>query len=232
MKQLSLCYTTYNRLDTLINSFRHIHDHPIIGEICIRDDASDWSTYYAIQDACDSFPKVRLERNSTNVDCYMNKSKVIGMASFDWCILFDSDNLMNEDYLNKIASMEWDKKTILAPCFARPHFDYRAYSGLIVDKSNVAGYFDQPMFQTALNTCNFFVNKQEYCWVWDGSINPVTSDSIYFAYCWLAFGNKIHIVEGLQYDHPISEDSHYKLNVSRTPEGFHRQIEDKIRSLR
>jgi glycosyltransferase involved in cell wall biosynthesis len=231
-KKISLCYTTYNRVVPILESVSKIHDHPAVDEIIICDDASSEEIYSELSAVMSAYPKVRLFKNKENLDCYRNKFQSVSLASNEFVCLWDSDNVFGYDYLDKIISIEWDEKTILAPSFAKPHFDYRAYANHVVDKENVAALFDMPMFQTALNTCNFFVNRDGYLKAWNGAVDPVTSDSIYFCYSWLAAGNRIHIVDGLEYDHPISDDSHYKSNVHRTPDGFHAKVENLLRNLR
>jgi hypothetical protein len=67
--------------------------------------------------------------------------------------------------------------------------------------------------------------------VWDGSVDPVTADSIYFNYCWLAAGNKILITPKLQYLHRVHDQSHYVNNVNRT-NGFDVMVEQKLKELR
>jgi glycosyltransferase involved in cell wall biosynthesis len=230
-RQLSLCYTNYNRLELLVDSFKDIHDHPVIGEIVISDDCSDETIYERLKQACEFFPKVKLYRNEVNYDCYKNKRKSISLADNEFCILFDSDNKMNKDYLDRIKELPWMRTVIYAPSFARPTFDYRTFSGLTVNRRTVNEYFDRPMFSTMMNTHNFFVNRDEFLDTWDGSVDPVTADSIYFNYCWLNRGNAISVVDGLEYDHLVHEGSHYKQNNHRTGD-FYQIVEAKIRAIR
>ena len=83
-----------------------------------------------------------------------------------------------------------------------------------------------------LNAMNFFINRDEYLKVWDGSINPVTSDSIYFNYCWLNAGNKIYVTPNMQYEHTVHDGSHYQLNNKKTPQGFQQSVLDKLNALK
>jgi glycosyltransferase involved in cell wall biosynthesis len=232
MKKLSVVYTNYNRYDSIVESIHNIHDFPNIEEIIVNDDCSDLDIYNRLAEIMQHYPKVHLRRNNENMDCFRNKRQALSQASNEWCCLLDSDNQFSFDYFEAIIAEDWEKDTILAPSFAQPHFRYTEFSGMTFDRSNVASHYDRPMLGTAFNTCNFFVNKDEYLRVWDGSVDPVTSDSIYFIYLWLNAGNKVKIVDGMRYEHPISDDSHYKKNVSRTPNGFHEEVERKIRELR
>jgi hypothetical protein len=112
-----------------------------------------------------------------------------------------------------------------------PYFDYREFSGVHVNRSNVASYMDKKMFATALNTCNYFVNKEEYLKCFDPNVDPHSSDSIYMAYRWLNMGNTIHFVPNLTYSHLVHEDSHYKLNCSKDPD-FYVKIEENLKNMK
>jgi hypothetical protein len=122
---------------------------------------------------------------------------------------------------------------ILNPSFAKPHFDFRMHQCTLIDKSNVHEYYmHSGSFQTMLNAMNYFVNRDEYLRVWDGSIDPVTSDSLYQNYNWLKAGNSIYVVPGLEYEHRVHSGSHYQNNVRRTPQGFHESIVQKLKELK
>jgi len=104
----------------------------------------------------------------------------------------DSDNGIGKDYIDKIYEIpEWDIDTIYTPSFAMPKFDFRAYEGLTITKESVADYIDKPMFEVMLNAANYFVHPFMYLEVFDDTINPVTSDSIFQCYNWLNEGKKI-----------------------------------------
>ena len=79
---------------------------------------------------------------------------------------------------------------------------------------------------------NYFVNRDEYLRVWDGSIDPVTSDSLYQNYNWLNGGNSIYVVPNLTYEHRVHSGSHYQNNVRRTPQGFHDSIIEKLKNMK
>jgi hypothetical protein len=146
----------------------------------------------------------------------------ISLSTTDYCIILDSDNEIDTDYLDKIYEQEWDKDTVLAPDWAMPMFNYTEYANLFVTKDNLSEYIDKPMFETCLNCMNYFVNKHSYCEVWDAEIDPVTSDSLFQNYNWLMSGRTIHIVDGLRYNHLV--------NVQRTGD-FREKLIEKIREL-
>ncbi len=230
MNKISLCLTNYNRFELLMESFKYVLDDERISEIVISDDCSDLKIYNQVAEAVKDMPKVRLFRNINNKDCYQNKMVAVSLATNEWVLLGDSDNIFMQDYLNEIYKYEWHPQTLFAPSQANPEFDYSAYSGVTVTKENVSHFMDMPMFPTLLNTMNYFVNKHEYLRVWDGSIDPVTSDSIFQNYNWLKHGNKIFVVPNLHYFHLVHPQSHYQNNHKRTG-NLHAQIEQQLKSL-
>lgn len=231
-RKVSLCIPTYNRVEMTIESFSKVYFDDRIDEIVIVDDASEIEKYLALKEICDALPKIHLYRNLTNQDCYTNKMISLTYARNDWAILLDSDNEINKSYLDKIYSYKWQNDTVYTPDFAKPNFDFTAYSGLLISKENVAKHIGKPMLETMLNAANFFVNRHKYGEVWDRMTDPVTSDSIYMMSRWLVAGNKIQVVPGLQYEHRIHDGSHYRTNVHRTPHNFHETILNNLRALK
>lgn len=232
---ISLCLTTYNRTELLYESCRQLLNDDRVSEIVIVDDRSTEEIYNTIYWQFNAVPKVKLFRNEKNLDCYFNKREAISKATNEWVIIGDSDNIFTKQYIDRIETMYasgLNPKTVYQPSFAEPHFNFTAYESFLIDKANVHKYMGDPTFQTMLNAMNYFVNRDEYLKVWDGSVNPVTSDSIFQNYNWLKAGNSIYVVPGLQYAHKVHEGSHYQNNVRRTPRGFHEDIINKLRALR
>jgi glycosyltransferase involved in cell wall biosynthesis len=230
---ISLCLTTWNRTDLLYESFRQLVNDDRISEILIVDDASPEEVYHTIYWQTKAIDKVKLYRNETNQDCYKNKRIAVEKASNEWIIIGDSDNIFTPQYINSLFAMEaWATRTVYQPSFAKPHFDFTKYSGKFIDQTNVAHFMEDGTFQTCLNAMNYFVNRDEYLKVWDGSVDPVTSDSIFQNYNWLKAGNSIYVVPGLFYEHRVHNGSHYQNNRARTPRGFHDSIVQKIKDLR
>lgn len=233
MRKISIAIPTYNRYQQTIDSFAQVLRDDRVGEVVISDDASTDDSYERLFFRFYDNYKVVMSRNYKNRDCYFNKQQAMDLTAFEWTILLDSDNTITPDYLDAIYAIpEWDPKTIYQPVFASPHFDFRKWQGLTVTKENVAQYVDTDLM-TALNAMNFFINREEYLKVWDGSVNPGTSDSIYFSYCWLASGRSIYMTPGLSYDHYISpnNDGHYQTHSRKYVE-FHKSVMQKLRELR
>ena len=230
MRTLSICIPTWNRVEMTLNSFKEVYNDDRVEAIIIVDDASDEHIYAKLKEECDKLSKVKLYRNLTNRDCYANKYVSISLSPTDYCIILDSDNQIDTSYLDKIFEQEWAEDMILAPDWAKPTFNYTEYSDLIVSKDNLKEYIDKPMFETCLNCMNYFVNKDSYCDVWDATIDPVTSDSLFQNYNWLMSGKCIHIVHELRYNHLVHNQSHYINNVQRTGD-FREILIEKIRKL-
>ena len=232
-RKIGIAIPTYNRPDVTIEAFRNVVYDDRVSEITIVDDCSPEDFIWNLQSNAKNFNKVSVYVNPFNIDCFRNKKTSIFNSVSDWVILFDSDNILSPLYIDRLFAIEkWEPNTIYTPFFAEPHFDFRAYSGLTITKENVAEYIDKPMFETMLNACNYFVNRNEYLRVWDGSVDPVTSDSVYVCLRWLEAGNKIQVVDGLQYYHRVWTESHYQKNVNRTPVGFHQEVLNKLRQLK
>ncbi len=239
MNKISLCLTNYNRTDLLFESIAQVINDDRIDEIVISDDHSRDDLF---KDVCDKYqhrPKVKIFRNTENLDCYRNKRQAVKRATNDYVILFDSDNILTKEYIDRIYSSEigsmgriWHPTVLLAPCFAKPHFNFSELAGRVITKENVSSLLNVGSCSTMLNAMNYFVNREQFLSVWDGSVDPVTSDSLYQNYNWLKAGNSIYVVPGLEYAHRVHDGSHYKENVSRTPRGFHDSIIEKLKNMK
>lgn len=238
MRNISVCYTNYNRVELLLDSFENIYDVDEITEIVVSDDHSEKDNFELLEKYFEHFPKVKHFRNDINLDCYFNKHRAIKLASNDWCCLWDSDNTFGFDYINRLFQIQgWDENTAYLPSFAAPHFDYRRFEGLEITKENVANYINDPTCSTMLNTMNYFVNRNFYMKCWDGDFNPYNCDSIYMNYLWLKNGGKLYVVPGLTYQHRVDnhqgeESGHYNSNTHKTPIGLHESILQKLRELK
>lgn len=212
---ITLAITTYKRPELTYQSFKKVLKDKRISEILIIDDCSPMTDYILLQEMCQD-EKVVIFRNEKNIGCYHNKRKAIDRSENEWVIILDSDNVIDSSYLDSVAHFELQPDTIYAPEFARPHFDYRGFSDKTISKSNVSGMVDQPRFDCLINTCNYLVNRDEYLRVWKDHPEPWTADTLFMNYNWLESGNRIHVVEGMQYDHLVHGGSHYQEHVSKT----------------
>lgn len=235
---ISICLTNFNREQLLYESIEQIIDDERISEIIISDDCSDHSLYKRVVEHYKPWPKVKVSRTDTNIDCYRNKHRAVSLATNEWVLLIDSDNVFSKEFIDNIFQLlPWFEDTILQPSFARPHFNFTRFKDVLFTSDNISVFMTAPQFSTMLNAANHFFNRDTWLSVWDKDVDPVTSDSIYQNYRWLAAGNSIYVVSGLEYSHRVNEHgkeekSHYQKNHRRTKPGFHESIIKKLKELK
>ena len=228
---LTFAVTHYNRFGMLLEAVAVPLEHPRVAEVVILDDASTDGSWEKLRAHFAGHPKVRLCRNDRNEDCYAAKAAAVASARHDWVVLFDSDNIPTEEYLDRIPRKR-RLDTAYLPVFAMPEFDYREFAGLTVTRETVAKHLNRPMFLTALNTANHVVSRDAYLDVWDPGARPVTADSILMNARWLASGRSLCFVPGMMYHHRIHPGSHFVKNHTATLEKYKLDIEDQLRRMR
>ena len=229
MHKISLCIPTWNRFDFTIKCFEQVLNDERIQEIIISDDNSTDGSYERLEEYFKDTPKVILYQNKDRLKVHGNKMRSIQHSLAEWCILFDSDNIITTSYIDKLYSMEWDINTIYQPSFAMPHFDYRGLVGTY-DKENTKDNINRPLFECMLNTQNFFVNRKPYLEVWENQPDINGADSIFFNYLWLRSGKKIQVVESLEYEHVVHRGSFYE-SVAQDSIPKALEIVEKIKQL-
>lgn len=231
-QKIGIAIPTFNRPAWTMRAFEKIVGDERVSEICIVDDHSGPEEYQQLAHWVALLDKVKLFRNESNVDCYRNKKNAIELSTSEWCLLADSDNIFGVDYLDRLFECcPWEPDTIYAPTFAAPNFDYREFSGVTITKENVSSLSERPMLFTALNTANYLVHRETYLKCWDGSIDPITADSMFQNYNHLKSGGKIFFVPNLTYEHTVHPLSHYKQNAHRSGQ-IHMQVEHQLKALR
>lgn len=229
---ISVCFTNYNRTDLLYRAIAPFLEDERVREIVIVDDHSNENVFAEIKAKYSLTAKVQIFRNHVNLDCYRNKRQAVKHSTSEWVALLDSDNVFSKEFVDVIFSQkEWNNTWAYAPEFARPHFNFTELSGTAISKNNIRSVLPNGNCGTMLNAMNYFVNRDEYLRIWDKSIDPVTSDSLFHNYNWLKAGNTIYVTPGLRYEHLVHEGSHYKQNVRRTPTGLHDELLDKLTRL-
>ena len=229
---MTVAFTTYNRTDLLYQAVAPFIGDERVREIVIVDDCSNIGIAAEVKAKYQFTSKVNVYINEENLDCYRNKRQAVKRSTSDWVLLLDSDNVFSKEFIDILFSQKpWNNTWAYAPEFARPHFNFTALSGTAISKNNVASILPNGNCATMLNAMNYFVNRDEYLRVWDKSIDPVTSDSLFHNYNWIKGGNTIYVTPGLQYDHRVHDGSHYKHNVRRTPTGLHDELLDKLMKL-
>lgn len=225
MMKLSLCITTYNRPELTIKAFEKVYNDPRIDEIVIVDDCSVINNYDLLHKLCDSLEtrmgvlKIKIHRNAQNIGMSRNKARAIELAKNEWCILFDSDNVLDVDYLDALEAFtggflsDCGDEVIYCPDFAKPNFDYTQYSNInhptfgIFGKNEAAQYIKENAFNMLLNTCNYVVNKNYYLKSYQPNTRHIASDTIWHNYNHLKSGGKFYVVPRMQYEHLVHKDS-------------------------
>lgn len=220
--KLSLVITTFNRTDFVIEAFVQVLDNPAIDEIIVVDDFSDVDIYEKLLVLVNNLKneKVKLFRNDKNLGPLLNKYEAVKRCNNEWIIMLDSDNIINNDYVEKVLALNKDEDMLYCPEVLQGvkgkksiGWDYTIFRGLIVDKTNVVSHIDENLFETWLNTGNYFFYKKTYISNIENSVlEPMLSlsDSIYFSYLWLLNGNRMKIVPRLDYVHRVHNGSWYK----------------------
>lgn len=248
VEKVALCITHYNRVDMVMKSFEKVYGDPRISRIYISDDRSDTAAWHALtarigklnnSDVAKNQHIILVDRHAYNVGCYHNKAKALRMSvgwESEYAILLDSDNVIDTSYLDalfRVPEEYLDGKTILAPEFARPAFNYQRFAAAYFDKDSIKQHIPnmhRTQFDCLINCANYVVPVKEYLRVFDPDFNPWTCDTVYQLYNWLKAGNGMYVVPGMQYDHLIHDGSHYKEHNEKVP-GLFKEITNKIMQL-
>lgn len=245
VEKVALCITNYNRFELLFKSFEKVMTDKRISKIFISDDCSDREIMERVYEKA-LWLDGNIESNyiipaktPKNIGCYHNKAHALELADShgcDYAILLDSDNVIDTSYLDalfRVPEEYWDGKTILAPDFARPAFNYQRFAASYFDKDSIKQHIPnmhRTQFDCLINCANYVVPVKEYLRVFDPDFNPWTCDTVYQLYNWLKAGNGMYVVPGMQYDHLIHDGSHYKEHNEKVP-GLFKEITNKIMQL-
>ena len=220
----TIAITTYNRLDLVIDSFSSVLDNELIDEIVIVDDCSEDTLFNNLKNKLDELKsdKIKLYRNESNLKPLMNKLEAVKHSKNEWVILLDSDNKLNDNYIDTIKNIGKDKNTLYIP-EKLLHFngdvisDFSNYKDYEYSIDNIKLFLDKPEITTALNVGNFLVNRDTYINLFlreTIEYDLQTNDAFYFSYLWIKSNNRIKIVGGLNYFHRQHDNSWYLNNRS------------------
>lgn len=257
-RNISVVIPNFNRYEMVIESFEKVLNDDRVVSFTICDDGS---TDDCVEKLVDFFglklledngawmegpeaesvkfykadSKIMLVSHSKNVDCFRNKFRSVIMSPTNWCVVLDSDNIIDVDYIDALYAIpEWDTKTFYTPSFAKPHFNFTEYEGVTIDRKNISEYVLKPKVEVCLNAANYFVFKPLYIYYYPTSddFEAYTSDSIYICSQHIQNNGSIHIVPNMHYEHRIHDGSHYRNNNRRTPKGLHQDIIDKLKNMK
>lgn len=208
-RKISLVIPVFNRFELLLESFDKVKDDPRISEICIYSDGSNEEYSSKLFTYFENFSKVELYLNPDNKGVHKAKKYAVEMSSNEWVILFDSDNLIDVDYLDIIYKYEWQEFIAYQPEFLKPHFDFRKFSGALINKYNIQEYLKVPdnKIDTFGNAQNFFINKKSYLESWKEGENVNGNDSLWFFYNWIKDGKSLYLTPNLSYFHRIHDNT-------------------------
>lgn len=238
--KISLVVPTYDRMDFVIEAFKQVLDNSVIDEIIVVDDYSTPSVYATLWNLVQDVrsKKVQLYRNNKNLGPMLNKYEAVKKCKNKWVVMIDSDNILDNDYIEKLLGLSWEEDMLYCPetlkeVNGKVNFTYHEFCGLVVDKNNVKAHIDKINFETWMNTGNYFFNRDVYLENIESNkidVNLSLTDSVYFSYLWVLSGNRMQIVPNMYYIHRIHKGSwwqnHSKDCIKRTAE-----IVNKIKAL-
>ena len=206
--KFTLAITTYNRDILTLDSFCQVLNDSRVNEVIIVDDCSDGKYFDRIVHLLTTYDslKIKLHRNESNLGMMLNKRRAVECSSNEWVILFDSDNIITSQYLDAIPK-DLDPNVIYCPSFARPHFDYRKFSGKMINIPEAKKMMADRMGNACFNTCNYLVHRDTYLKVFQPDPNVRATDTISFNYQWLKSGRQFFVVPGMEYDHRVHDGS-------------------------
>ena len=235
-RTISLCLTHFNNTELLLQAIDGVNGDHRIDEIVICDDYSELPNWDILTNSFDDrYGKIRFYRNESNLGCYVNKARAIQHATNDYVIILDADNIIDRSYIDAIYACEWRPDTILQPEYARPAFNFTAWSGMTITKHNVAEIFitsndKHGQFDVLLNAMNYFVHRESYLQIWEDCPEPYAADTILQNYNWLSSGRQMFVTPGMQYYHRLHTGSHFIAHEKKSRE-LHKTIAEKIKML-
>lgn len=205
MRELGIAIPTMDREDMTFASFADLVGDARVTDVAIVD-GSTQAVFDRMALRAAGLPGVRLTQNVPHAGPYVSKRAAVAFSNAPWIILLDSDNTITRAYVDTLFALpQWHPDTLYVPVVGAPSLDYRAFSGLTVDRhNNIHDFLDQPSFLVALNTGNFFVHRASYlAATLDGDASWFITDCFYFTYRWLASGQNIHFTPDLAYTHRV-----------------------------
>lgn len=226
----SLCITTMDRYDTFLKkSILKYLDNDLISEIIITDETGN-----DVNKIRQDFNNIKLNLfvNSKILGPFLNKLEACKYAKNEWIVLMDSDNFADKNYFIKAKeyienNINYEKNIILAPCKAKPMFNYSHLSGFIYKKGEFNNNKKKEIINhdfsssyTLMNTGNYVINKYliDNINLENESENISKSpscDVIYFnTLLFEQLDLNMHVVDGMEYEHVVHDGSTYMRNCS------------------
>lgn len=226
---ISLAITTYNRCELLLESFKRVLDNDFVSEIIIVDDCSNLRLFKCMEGLLPNNHKIKLFRNETNLKPFLNKIEAVKKCTNDWVILFDSDNIIDNDFIEVVKNLKKEEDTIYLP-----EMTYDTHKNIVSDfrgfgeltKSNAKTDQKTMLF---MGISNYLINKNKYLEVVKNKdVNCYASDTIYASYLWLLAGYKIKTLPA-SYIHRVHDGSYWNNNIDISTEFMNMIIEEMLK---
>lgn len=229
----SLCIPTIDRFDNFLSKYLVEYlTYELIDEIIITDE--NGNDVVKINTMFPDNEKIKLFTNKERLGPLLNKMEACSHAKNEWIALIDSDNFAPKDYFVKVKNyietqLKGEKNVILAPCKARPNFDYSHLSGFIYKKGEFAKNNDLEKrlkksnnceSSVLMNTGNYVINKyltNNISFKNEPHISKSSAcDVIYFnTLLFEQLDLNLHVVPELEYDHVVHQGSVYIQTASQ-----------------
>ena len=227
----SLCIPTVDRFDNfLINYLPKYLENELVDEIIITDEnGNDIEKIKQHFGNMENIEKVKLYKNETRLGPFLNKLNACKHAKNEWIVLIDSDNFADKNYFSIAKdyienNIKDQQNIILAPCKAKPNFNYSHLSGFIYKKGDFAKnlqkeqlikqYFNTPS-DVLMNTGNYIINN---FLIKNLNLQNETENITKSSACDVIYFNTLlfeqldlnmHVVKDLEYDHVVHNGSIY-----------------------
>jgi Glycosyl transferase family 2 len=225
--RFSLCIPTMDRFDTFLRDnlkryfvFKEVE---ILDEIIVVDE--NGNDYEKIKKEFPNQEGLHVYKNEEILGVFKNKIRAASYAKTgNFIAVIDSDNFADEHYFRTVKDFIIQKKLTtdipmaLAPTFAKPKYDYRYYSGYLINAETAFNLFHQNTMVTFLNTANFVITKcvDEQVVCPEESLSQLHFIDVLYKHV-LAFQQipdyRIYAVPGLEYEHTIHDDSYFVKHV-------------------
>jgi glycosyltransferase involved in cell wall biosynthesis len=228
--KISLAITSYNRYEMTVESFAQVIDDPRIDDVVILDDCSTDNSYQRLLKHFKGNEKARVIRQVQNRNMSLNKKDAIAHCKNKYAIIFDSDNIIGQDYLDALyKSPVFDGNVanyIFCPDFAKPTFDYRVFSGNTIRRQEATQFIKNDRFNMLMNTANYVVHREWYLMTYRYNPEHLASDTIWHNYNHLHDGGAFYVVPGMEYFHRVHSGSGFLQDA-----GYNMKKSEEVRKL-
>jgi glycosyltransferase involved in cell wall biosynthesis len=232
VKTISVAITTYNRFELTCLAIDSALHNARVNDLLVLDDCSTDGSYERIKEKYKYNDKVRVVKQFANRGMMQNKADAVFLAKNDWVLLLDSDNRLDEGFIEAFFALRSHKPNVFyCPQKAKPAFDFTQFLGIEINATNVAGLVDAPFFGVLINTANYIVNKQTYStnYVYNPKIKGC--DTAWLFYNHLLNGGAIQVVQGMEYSHLVHEGSTWMQDAAYNMQSA-KEIDNLLKQLK